>query len=93
MSDQLVAPFPINKENPQLPEEIVAKNPSRLVVVYAEISNDGKVEHPRIIQSPNPLLNEPVLEALAKWTFRPAEMNGTPVAVKALFGVPLSLPH
>ena len=93
MSDQIVAPFPINKEIPQLPEEIVAKNHARLVVVYAEISNDGKVENTRIIQSPNPLLNQPVLAALAKWTFRPAEMNGAPVAVKALFGVPLSLPH
>jgi outer membrane biosynthesis protein TonB len=50
------------------------------------------VENARIIQSPNPLLNEPVLEALAKWTFRPAEMHGAPVAVKALLGVPLSLP-
>jgi hypothetical protein len=92
MSDQVVAPYPISKEEPQFPEEVVAKNLSRLVVVYAEISNEGKVEHTRVIQSPNPLLNEPVLEALAKWTFRPAEMNGAPVAVKALIGVPLSLP-
>ena len=92
MGDQLVAPFPIQKEEPQFPEEVVAKNLSRMVVVYAEISNEGKVQNARVIQSPNPLLNQPVIEALAKWTFRPAEMNGAPVAVKALFGVPLSLP-
>ena len=92
MSDQIVAPFPIHKEDPQFPEEIVAKNLSRSVVVYAEISKEGKVENARVIQSPNPLLNQPALEALAKWTFRPAEMHGAPVAVKALLGVPLSLP-
>jgi TonB family protein len=92
MQERLIAPFPINKQDPQFPEEIVARNLSRLVVVYAEISNEGKVGSMRIIQSPNPLLNQPLLEALSQWTFRPAEMSGQPVAVKALFGIPLSLP-
>lgn len=92
MSDQIVAPFPINRENPQFPEETVAQNVGRQIVAYAEIDPEGKVGNMRIVQSPNPLLNQPLLEALAKWTFRPAETNAGPVAVKALFGVPLSLP-
>ncbi len=90
---QLLAPFPITKEDPQLPAEVVSNNLGRLIVVYAEISSEGTPESLRIIQSPNPLLNEPLLEAIAKWTFRPAVLNGEPVAVKALFGIPLSLPH
>ena len=90
--DQLIGPFPIDKEKPQFPAEVVARNLGRLIVVYAEISIEGKVSNTRIIQSPNPLLNPPLLEALAKWAFRPAEVGGQPVAVKALLGVPLSLP-
>jgi len=93
MQDRLIAPFPIDKQNPQFPDEVVARNLSRLMVVYAEISDEGKIANARIIQSPNPLLNQPLLEALAKWTFRPAEMSGQPVAVKALFGFPLTLPE
>lgn len=90
--DRLIGPFPIDKEKPQFPEEVVARNLGRLVVVYAEIDIEGKAVNMRIIQSPNPLLNAPVLEALAKWAFRPAEFEGKPIAVKALLGIPLSLP-
>ncbi len=90
--ETLVGPFPIDKEKPEFPREVVARNIGRLIVVYAEINVEGKVENTRIIQSPNPLLNSPLLEALAKWAFRPAESNGQPVAVKALLGIPLSLP-
>jgi TonB family protein len=91
LGEQLVPPFPVTKEVPQLPEEIVARNSGRQIVVYVEINTEGKTEKMRIIQSPNPLLNQPVLEALGKWLFRPAEMGGKPAAVKALVGIPLSL--
>ncbi len=93
MQNNIVAPFPVDKEKPKFPEEIVTRNVGRLIVVYAEITSEGKVENPRIIQSPNALLNQPIIEALTRWTFRPAESNGQPVAVKALLGIPLSLPH
>jgi TonB family protein len=93
MQDHVIAPFPMEKEKPQFPEEAVARNLGRMIVVYAEITHEGKVENTRIIQSPNPLLNQPLLAALAKWVFRPAESNGQPVAVKALMGIPLSLPR
>jgi TonB family protein len=92
MQEHIVPPFPIDKENPAFPEEIVARNLARMIVVYAEITDEGRISNPRIIQSPNPLLNQPLLETLKKWTFRPAEMNGQPVPVKALIGFPLSLP-
>ena len=93
-SDQnVLAPYPIDKENPEFPVDSVSRNLGRMVVVYGEISTEGRLEKMRIIQSPNPLLNAPLLAALAKWTFRPAELNGEPVAVKALIGVPLSLPE
>ena len=91
-ADRVVGPFPIDKEKPQFPHEVVARNLGRLIIVYAEINIEGKVVNTRIIQSPNPLLNSPLLEALAKWAFRPAESEGRPVAVKALLGIPLSLP-
>ena len=28
-------------------------------------------------------------QALSKWVFRPAQLNGQPVAVKVLLGIPL----
>ena len=94
MQDHVLAPFPINKEEPQFANEIVARSQGLMIVAYVEINSEGNSENLRIIQSPNPLLNQPLLEALRKWTFRPAEVNGKAVAVKALVGFPLSLaPH
>ena len=88
----LVPPFPVNKELPQWPVELAQKYCHRLIVVYAIIDTAGKLVQMSVKQSPNAQLNNPLLEALSKWVFRPAELDGNPVAVKALLGIPLSLP-
>jgi hypothetical protein len=87
----LVLPFPAVKEQPALPPDLVRRYLRKLVVVYAIINTDGKMEQMSVKESPDTQLNEPVLNALAKWTFRPAELNGERVAVKVLLGIPLSL--
>jgi hypothetical protein len=88
----IVAPFPIVKQQPVLPAELVRKYPRRQIIVYAVINVEGKMEQIAVKDSPDPLLNEPVLNALSKWSFRPAKLGGENVAVKALMGIPLSLP-
>jgi hypothetical protein len=87
-----VPPFPVTKELPQWPAELVQKYLHRLIVVYAIIDPEGKFAQMLVKQSPSPQLNKPLLEALSKWVFRPGELDGNPVAVKALLGIPLSLP-
>jgi Gram-negative bacterial TonB protein C-terminal len=87
----LVLPFPMTKEQPVLPAEIVRKYLRRLVIVYAVLTADGKMEQIVVKESPDALLNEPVLNALSKWSFRPAQVNGEPVSVKVLLGFPLAL--
>jgi TonB family protein len=87
----LVLPFPMAKEQPVLPAEIVRKYLRRLVIVYAVLNTDGKMEQMVVKQSPDAQLNESVLTALSKWSFRPAQFNGENVAVKVLLGFPLAL--
>ena len=87
-----VPPYPITKEQPKLPAELVRKYLPRTVVVYAVITAEGKVEQASVKQSPDPQLNKLLLDALNKWTFRPGELNGNPVPVKMLLGIPLYLP-
>jgi Gram-negative bacterial TonB protein C-terminal len=43
----------------------------------------------RILPNSDPALKQPVLEALEKWSFQPAEVNGSPVAVKSLLSIVL----
>jgi hypothetical protein len=89
----LVLPFPIVKEPPALPEDLVRKHLRELVLVYAIINVKGKMEQISVKESPDTLLNEPLVRALSKWVFRPAQLQGEPVAVKALLGIPLWIPQ
>ena len=34
-------------------------------------------------------VSDSIVQALAKWVFRPAQLNNQPVAVKVLLGIPL----
>src|SRR5262245_19866962 len=85
----VVPPFPITKEPPVFPVELVRKNPRSLVIVYAILDAKGKLQQVVVKESPDPQLNPLALAALSKWTFRPAEVSGNPVSVKVLLGIPL----
>jgi hypothetical protein len=86
----LVPPYPTNKDIPYMQPEIIARNIGRMIVATGVITKDGKLESLRIVQSPNPLLIGPTLASLAKWTFDAAELNGQPIAVKVLVGIPIA---
>jgi hypothetical protein len=89
----LVLPFPAVKEQPALPAELVHKYLRKMVIVYAIVNIEGKMEQMSVKDSPDPLLNESVLNALRNWVFRPARLNGEPVRAKILLGIPLWLPN
>lgn len=90
---EVLPPLPSSKEDPNLPSDIVKQYPGRVLVVSAEISAEGKMTKLHILESPDIELSQLVLQALAKWVFKPALLNGKPVAVRALFGVPLAPPE
>jgi len=89
-STLLSPPFPITKDYPNLPREVALRNEGRTIVVSGMITKDGKTDSLRIIQSPNPLLIQPILDCLAKWSFQAAEINGEAVTVKFVLGIPVA---
>jgi len=91
-TEGVVPPFPTSKIQPEFPADLAQKYDRRLIVVYAIINTEGKLQNVTVKQSPDPQLNPSTIAALSKWVFRPAELNGEVVAVKALFGIPLSSP-
>jgi TonB family protein len=86
---EVVLPFPINKERPDWPQEIAQKYAGRLVIAFATITTEGNLDHAVIKESPDPLLNAAVLSALQKWTFRPARRDGEVATAKMLLGIPV----
>lgn len=88
----LILPFPITKILPDLPVDMARTHLNELVIVYAVINEEGKAEQMSIKQSPEARLNDLLLKALSEWVFRPAQLHGQPVPIKALLGIPLWLP-
>jgi hypothetical protein len=88
----IVLPFPVVKDRPAMPPELVSRYPRRLVIVYAIVNTEGKVEQMVVKDSPDDRLNEPVLNALSKWILRPAQRDGETVPAKALLGIPVWAP-
>jgi hypothetical protein len=85
----LLPPYPVTKAFPHLPET-ASRNVGRMMVAKGVVNKKGELTALKVIQSPNSLLIEPMLDALAKWTFQAAELNGEPIEVKVLLGIPIS---
>lgn len=89
----LVLPFPALKECPALPAELVRRNLGKMIIVYGVVNTGGEIEQLSVKESPDALLDRPVLDALSRWKFRAAQLNGEAVSVKLLMGIPLWLPQ
>jgi len=48
-----------------------------------------KVSRVSVKRTPDARVSDPIVLAVNKWVFRPAQLNGQPVAVKILLGIPL----
>jgi hypothetical protein len=86
---QLIAPSPVMREWPQIPADLEKAYAQQQVVVYGVLGADGKLTHLSVKQTPDVKVSTPIEKALAKWVFRPAQLNNRPVAAKILIGIPL----
>ena len=75
---------------PQVPAELEKKYAHRQVIISAIVDKEGKVSHVVVKQTPDSRVSDSIAHALAKWVFRPAEVNNQPVSVKILLGIPLT---
>jgi len=85
----ITPPFPLSKELPGLNSELMRKYLREVIVVYAVMDTEGKLHDLAIKQTPDGRFNLPVLSALTHWRFQPAQVNGQPIALKVLIGIPL----
>lgn len=86
----LVPPYAATKMLPRFSAEVAIRNRGSVIVVFGLINSKGNFEGLRVLQSPDASFNKLLLEALAQWVFRPAEVEGTPVPVKVLLGIPIT---
>lgn len=83
----LLPPFAVKKPAPVWPTDLLTRYRGQQIAVYAVIDAEGRMQYLKVLQSPSARLSEGLVAVLEQWVFRPARMNGKPVAVKAVLGV------
>jgi protein TonB len=73
-------PRKIHDVSPVYPTLAIAARREGIVILEAEIGEDGCVRNTRLLRS-IPLLDEAAMEAVRQWRFTPTLLNGEPVPV------------
>ena len=88
----VIPPVRISGETPVHPEDARSRGVSGAVTVEFWVSESGDARDARVVVSAGPLLDSAVVEAVGKWKFTPARLNGMPVSMKLTaqhaFGAP-----
>jgi len=90
--DNLVSPVPMRKVDPKYPPQLQSEKVEGEVVLYAIIRKDGTVDSIELIRGLDPELNQNAMEALSRWTFRPASRLGAPVEIETIVHIPFHPP-
>ena len=91
-SEGITPPYPLAKELPRLNSELIRTYLRNVIIVFAVMDTEGKLQRVSVLQTPDGRFNLPIVAALTRWRFQPAQRNGQPVALKVLIGIPL-LPY
>ncbi len=81
LTGDMVRPVLLEKVSPAYPPVARKAGLGGRVTVRAVIAPDGSVESVEVFSSTNPLFNEAAVDAVSRWRYRPALMNGRPVRV------------
>jgi TonB family protein len=80
--DRISPPKPLSRVEPDYPLAMRRFGLQGTVSLNFIIEADGSVANPTIVQSDNPAFDEPAIEALLQWKFKPAMKDGKPVKVR-----------
>jgi len=81
-SASLIPPAAISTPMPKFPTELRGLSIAGAVTAEFTVSNTGSPVGIQILSSSHPQLETAAMEAIAKWTFKPAVQNGTAVPLK-----------
>lgn len=84
-------PVLLNRVQPAYPEEARKNRIQGSVILSTVVDDKGNVEKVEPVESPDPMLTDAAVEAVKKWTYRPATKNGKPVKVRMTVTVAFKL--
>jgi len=83
----ITEPMRFDGPHPRYPEQARSEGINGAVVMEVVIGEDGSVREVEVVQSNANVLSEAAVEAVEQWTFKPATLEGVPVAVRYILTV------
>jgi protein TonB len=71
----------VTRVEPEYPEGPRRARMEGAVILEAVITASGEVDQLRVVKSAGPLLDRPALDAVRRWRYKPATLNGRAVSV------------
>jgi len=90
-SGKMKAPSPLRKVDPKYIVSARDEHVEGVVRLSATIRKSGRVDTVKLLRHLDDRLDRSAMESLAKWEFEPAERDGAPVDVDAVFEIPFKL--
>jgi len=84
-------PLPLRKVDPKYIVTAMEEGVEGTVRLSAVVRKDGRVEEIEFLKRLDARLDRSAEEALSKWIFEPAERDGRPVDIDAVFEIPFRL--
>ena len=74
--DGFQPPVALRTVEPLYPIDMKRAGISGMIELTCRVDEQGKVRDPKVDYSTNTAFNEPALESVRQWSFKPAERNG-----------------
>ncbi len=81
----------LRRVNPEYPSEAKARNIQGLVMLDAQVLNDGSVGNIDVVKG-DPLLTEAAVHAVRQWKYQPYLVDGRPVESQTRITINFALP-
>jgi protein TonB len=88
---RLEPPVPVRTVAPEFPSDLRDKGISGVVMVNVLIDAQGNPRDLKVTKSSNNAFDEPAVAALRKWKFKPAERDGSIVALRVVIPIRFSI--
>lgn len=81
------APAPVRTFAPDYPASLRAAKVNGVVSIVIVVDESGEVLAAEVAKTTHENFNEPALDAIRRWKFKPAKLDGRPVKVKVTIPV------
>lgn len=86
-------PVPVRTFAPDYPPDMLRGRVSGIVTVKCTIDEHGNVTDTEVVKFSQTAFEQPALDALHKWKFKPAKLDGVAVSAKAVIPVQFVAPE